>query len=209
MAPVNGRPFLDYQLAKLAREGCRKVVLCTGYLADKIQSHYGAGYLGMELLYSHEQSPLGTGGAIRQAITQLEESEFLVLNGDSLFDVPLADFMTRHRHDQNDCSLALRAVPEASRYGQVVLDGTRITSFLEKSADKQAGLINGGIYLINKTVFMRSTPMDKTFSIEKDFFQAQCAALRMGGFAYDAYFIDIGIPEDYKQAQDDFKRFAF
>jgi D-glycero-alpha-D-manno-heptose 1-phosphate guanylyltransferase len=208
MAPVRGRPFLDYQLNALSQQGFKKVILSTGHLAEKVSAHFGKKFKGMELVYSIETTPLGTGGAIRQAFTLFNDENILVLNGDSYFDIDLIKFSGFHTGASADCSLALRIVPDTSRYGAIEIDGqNNVLHFSEKSETKKPGLINAGVYLLNKTIFLNNIPDEKSFSIEKDFFMKVPGSIRLKGFPFDAYFIDIGIPTDYERAQHEFERF--
>jgi D-glycero-alpha-D-manno-heptose 1-phosphate guanylyltransferase len=210
LAPVNDKPFLDYSLKHLAHYGIKRVVLSVGYLADKVTAHYGNNFQGMEIVYSVEQEPLGTGGGIRLAMRQCHDYNILVLNGDSFFDIDLVSFYNKHSEAVSDASLALRKVDDASRYGTISLgEFDKISSFKEKSTQPKPGTINAGIYMLDSDSYMDETPVNKSFSIEKDFFEKKLNTLNIYGFTYPGYFIDIGIPEDYKQAQHDFKTFKY
>jgi len=210
MAPVNGEPFLNYQLNYLRHYGIKKVIISVGYLAEKIQSYYKSNFNGLEIDYVVEESPLGTGGGIRLALEQCKDDYALVLNGDSFFDVHLHDYFRLHINEDSQFSLTLRKVEDSSRYGTIETDANdRIVSFREKTNEKKAGRINGGVYILNKELYLKSTPEQLNFSIEKDFFEKQLTSLPIKGFEFDGYFIDIGIPEDYTKAQNDFKGFTY
>ena len=208
MAPVRGKPFLDYILNSLARQGIKKAILSTGHLSAIVSAHYGGNFGGLDLSYSVETEPLGTGGAVKKALLSCNDSPVLVLNGDSLFAIDLADFFSRHEAQKADCSIALRQVENSARYGRIEIDGDNtILSFSEKSAHSEKGLINGGIYLVNREAFLANIPATQAFSIEKDFFAKMVNKLRLKGFLFDDYFIDIGVPADYETAQHEFERF--
>lgn len=210
MAPVNGKPFLDYLLNYLSHYGIKKVVLSVGYLAEKISDHYGSHFNGLEISYAIEKEPLGTGGGIKMALKQCSTQEVLVLNGDSFFDINLRSFYNNHSEAISDCSLALRRVSNAARYGTITLDEfDLIEDFREKTNVPQEGIINAGVYILNRETYNTETPKSKNFSIEKDFFEKKLNKLSMHGFIYTGYFLDIGIPEDYKKAQHDFKTFKY
>jgi D-glycero-alpha-D-manno-heptose 1-phosphate guanylyltransferase len=210
MAPVNGRPFLEYLLKYLSHYKIKKVILSVGYLADTIVSHFGNRFEEMEISYSVENDPLGTGGGIRLAMEKSQSTNVLVLNGDSFFDINLDDFYEAHRNAQSDCSLALRKVQNASRYGTIRLDpDSRIKEFSEKNGLSQQGIINAGAYLLKRELFLEKTSANKNFSIERDFFESRLDELNIFGFTYEGYFIDIGIPDDYKKAQHDFAQFRY
>lgn len=216
MASVNEQPFLNYILNYLTHFNIDRIVISTGYLHHKIEEYYANLMLphswnGAEIIYSHEDEPLGTGGAIKLAMEKCLQQEILVLNGDSFFDINISQFYKQHIQSNSQHSMALREVENASRYGTVLLDEStrKIISFKEKSGLEVKGLINGGVYIINQNLFRSSTPHQTNFSIEKDFFEKQLYRQTILGFEFDGYFIDIGIPEDYERAQNEFKRFKY
>ena len=210
MAPVNRLPFLNYVFQYLKFFGIQKVILSTGYLSDKIISYYGQQYLGIEILYTKEETPLGTGGGIRLAMEQCQSKDVLVLNGDSFFDVNLNEYFIHHDKLKAQCSLALRKVDNASRYGTISLGfSNKIDSFKEKDGQEIPGLINGGVYILNRELYLNETKSNSAFSIEKDFFETKIQQMNICGFEFSGYFIDIGIPDDYHRAQIDFKEFKY
>jgi D-glycero-alpha-D-manno-heptose 1-phosphate guanylyltransferase len=209
MAPINNEPFLNYVFDYLKHYQIEHVVLSTGYLADKISEYYKNEFQGIKISYTKEEAPLGTGGGIRLAMEKCYTKHVLVLNGDSFFDVNLNQYFNQHSSFHSDCSLALRKVDNAARYGTIKLGNGFIKAFKEKDSIEKEGLINGGVYIINRELFLNKTEALKPFSIEKDFFETRINELNLMGFEYEGYFIDIGIPEDYKKAQDDFKGFAY
>jgi D-glycero-alpha-D-manno-heptose 1-phosphate guanylyltransferase len=209
MAPINKQPFLNYQLNYLLHSAIKNVVISTGHLAEKIKNYYGASYRGLNIRYVTEKIPLGTGGGIRLALEKADEKEVLILNGDSFFDIPVDAFNKLHGAQKSVASIALRKVDDASRYGTIVTDKRqRISSFSEKTNLAMPGTINGGVYILNTKTFMQHTPPGTAFSIETDFFEKQLG-LPIYGFEFDGYFIDIGVPQDYARAQDDFKAFKY
>lgn len=210
MAPVAGKPFLDYVFLYLRYYRIGHVVLSTGYLAHKVSDRYKAAFNGMRISYAVEETPLGTGGGIRLAMEQCSTKEILVLNGDSFFDVDLNAYSGQYRSCGSGGALALRKVENAARYGTISLGSDqRITAFKEKDGIEKQGLINGGVYLLNRELFMANTPAGTAFSIEKDFFETRLSEIKLCGFEHEGYFIDIGIPDDYRQAQEDFKEFKY
>jgi len=210
MAPVNDQPFLNYIFLYLKHFGITHVVLSTGYLSEKIADYYQNEYLGIKISYTKEEILLGTGGGIRLALEKCYTKDVLVLNGDSFFDVDLNVYYDQHTSFKSDCSLALRKVENAARYGTITLgDISTIKEFKEKDNLEVSGLINGGVYILNRELFLQKTEAIKSFSIEKDFYEKRINELHMFGFEHQGYFIDIGIPEDYKKAQDDFKGFKY
>jgi D-glycero-alpha-D-manno-heptose 1-phosphate guanylyltransferase len=209
MAEVAGKPFLDYQLKFLKAYGIRKVVLSTGYLSSVIESHYKKSFEGIDISYAIEKQALGTGGATRHAMLNTVDEDVLVLNGDSFFGIDLKEFYRQHKENAADVSIALRHVDDTSRYGRIETTAGRVMAFNEKIEQSLPGSINGGVYILKKDLFFEHTPAETSFSIEKDFFTALTGTIRIFGFLFDNYFIDIGIPDDYQRAQNDFERFAY
>jgi NDP-sugar pyrophosphorylase family protein len=201
LAPIHGRPYLAYLLEQLAEAGVREVVLLTGYRAEQVRSAFGTTYAGLRLTYSVERSPLGTAGALRQALPYLRSSTILVLNGDSYCAAPMADFLTFHHRQSADFGLVLTPVEDASRYGRVRVgrDG-RVLRFEEKSAASGSGWVNAGIYLVNRSL-IEEVPPDAPMSLERDLFPAWVHGKRCFGFACRARFLDIGTPESYAEAE--------
>ena len=200
MAPVGSRPFLEYLLDELVEQGIEQAVLAVSHKWETIQRHFGDAYREMSLLYSVEEQPLGTGGAIRQALGSIVDDDVLVLNGDTLFRVDLASMENTHRNSGVLLSIALKQVVDGGRFGRVEVsaDGV-ITNFLEKSAGGP-GWINGGIYMLNRNLFSEY-PMPAKFSFELDLVEPNIARIQPSAFQSDAYFIDMGIPEDYHRAR--------
>lgn len=197
--PVAGRPFLDYLISRLARLGIDDVILSTGYHAPRVREALPEGpLLGVRIRHSVEAEPAGTGGAVALAGPLLSD-RFIVLNGDTLFDVDvqvLAALLAQH--PEAEAAVALREVDDVGRYGRVTLDGNRITAFAEKSG-RGRGLINGGVYCLRKVALQR-LPAGPS-SLEQDFFPARAAEGRLCGCPFSGYFIDIGVPETLARAQ--------
>lgn len=204
MAPVNGKPFIDYVLKHLQTQGIQHFIFSLGYKSDAFTE-----YLVQTLnpdTYSLviEKEPLGTGGAIRYACSASREDHVLVVNGDSLFATDLSSQSDFHLSHQADCTLALKPMENFDRYGVVVLEEDQsILSFQEKKYYAK-GLINGGVYLLNKTSFLKEV-MPEKFSFETDYLQKLYPERKFYGIIQDGYFIDIGIPGDYQKAQNDLK----
>ncbi len=209
MAPINGRPFLEYQLNYLKSFGINRAVLSIGYLSHQIQSHFGSSFNGIEIVYAVEKTPLGTGGGIKLAYNELKTNEAVVVNGDTLFEVNIEDFFKLHRAKSSLFSLALRELDDVSRYGNVLInDENQIYKFAEKGSHHGEGLINGGVYIIHAE-FFENTNLPKKFSMEKDVFESCYKKRNFYGFPFSNYFLDIGIPEDFEKAQDDFPKLKY
>lgn len=197
MAPIAGRPFLRYLLDWLIAQGARRFVLAVGYRAEQIESYFGSAYRGAEIVYSREDAPQGTGGAIRQALERCETADAIVVNGDTYYEVDLSALLRTHRENNAELTLSLKPMTDFDRYGTVDLDETgRIVGFHEKKPVKE-GLINGGVYAVRRDA-AKNMPKGR-FSFEKEVLEP----LRLAAFGMvsDGYFIDIGIPGDYFRAQ--------
>jgi D-glycero-alpha-D-manno-heptose 1-phosphate guanylyltransferase len=209
MASVNGRPFLDYLLQYLEDLGFQRTILSVGHNHQPIMQHCGTAYGDLQLAYAVEKEPLGTGGALRLAMQQVQEPLVLVMNGDTFFEVDVPKLIMAHRSREAAVTLALRDVEDVSRYGSVIInEERRITGFAEKNQIAGKGLINGGMYVINRRYFI-SKELPEKFSFERDFLQKYYNTDRIFGLLCRQYFIDIGIPADYQKAQDDFKEFNY
>jgi D-glycero-alpha-D-manno-heptose 1-phosphate guanylyltransferase len=202
MALVAGRPFLDYVLASLERAGVRRVVLAVSYLASQISDHYGSRWNSLELDYSLETAALGTGGGFRLAMEKIRGDTFWALNGDSLLECDFKKMKTTHQAEHADLTIALRKVPDASRYGAAVWNGGQITGFQEKGGANGAAWINGGVYFCPKKV-LNSSPLGQKFSFEKEILEVGSSTKKIWGVPCEGFFIDIGVPEDFDRAQNE------
>jgi D-glycero-alpha-D-manno-heptose 1-phosphate guanylyltransferase len=204
MAPIAGRPFLSYQLDYWIAQGVDRFVLSVGYRHEAIVGHFGAAYHGVALDYAIEATPLGTGGGLLLALDKLADRQesFLLLNGDTYFEVDLKALQEFHARGVSDWTFALFRCAQAGRYmGMEVDENGRITAL--KSGTGQPGrLANGGVYLVNPDV-LRSAPWASgaSFSLEDDLLPATFGAgRRLFGKECAGTFIDIGVPEDYLRA---------
>ena len=201
MADINGTPFLVFLLQKLQIAGISHIILSTGYLHEKIENHFGNSFENLHITYSQETEPLGTGGAIQFALNKAETDNVLVLNGDTLFDIDFEKFNAFYRKKETILAVALRKEKDVSRYGSVKInEDAKIVGFSEKNANSGEGLINGGIYLLNKKLF-DNQKLPKIFSFEKEILEKRFIENDFFGLPFDSYFIDIGVPEDYARAQ--------
>jgi D-glycero-alpha-D-manno-heptose 1-phosphate guanylyltransferase len=209
IAPIAGQPFLNYILKYLKHFGFDKAVLSVGYQGEKIQDLYGNEFEGIKLEYAFEDEPLGTGGAIKFSMLKTTSEEVLVLNGDTFFEVDLDELYQVHEELLGDVTMVLREVEKPDRYGTVVLaEYDRVSQFNEKQEGLKSGLINGGVYLIDRGAF-ELVPLDQKFSIEQDYYAKYLELIKIHGYISTGYFIDIGIPEDYYTANEAFKGFKY
>jgi len=196
LAEVRGRPFLSYLLDQIAAAGVGSIVLCTGHMGEQVRSAFGDAYGGLRLTYSQESSPLGTGGALGKALHLFQSDPVLVLNGDSFYDLDLADFWKFHRAVNAAGSLALTEVEDTRRYGRACMqpDGA-ITGFAEKSDTAGPGWISAGIYLFSN-LLLRSIPQDRPVSLEREVLPSWVGR-GLYGYRGKGAFLDIGTPEAY------------
>lgn len=204
MAPVNGRPFLGYLFDYLERQQCTRVILSLGYKHKIITDWVEEQDVLFEIDCAIEQEPLGTGGGILAAMSIAETEDVAILNGDTMFDVHLAELKRFHKSNNAEATLALKKMHSFDRYGIVNTDAKGIITAFEEKQFCEEGLINGGAYFINTDAFMKRELPDK-FSFEKDYLEKFCGQRQFYGYISDSYFIDIGIPADYDKAQLDFK----
>jgi D-glycero-alpha-D-manno-heptose 1-phosphate guanylyltransferase len=195
MAPVAGRPFLAHVIEHWRKGGITRFIFSLGYMHEVIEAYLET----LDLSYTCvvEDQPLGTGGAIQAAALAAQTDNLLVTNGDTLFMVDAQALAQYHREKAALVTLALKPMQDFDRYGVVRVDEDgRVESFEEKKPVKE-GLINGGVYILAKPALTGTAP----FSFEKDYLEPQVENGRFFGFKSNAYFIDIGIPEDYNRAQ--------
>jgi len=207
LAPIAGRPFLDYLLTHLATAGIREVVLCTGYRSESIEAEYATGArLGLSIAYSAESSPLGTAGALKQAAALIQSNPFFLLNGDSFLDLDFDRLLTRHRATAATATMTLAQIASPLRYGAVTL---HTNGAVQTFADKPVGivkpspagtLINAGIYALNRDVLDEIPAAPPPVSFEHDTLPSLIGR-GLFGFVSPGFFIDIGVPDDYQRAQ--------
>ncbi len=206
LAPVNGKPFICFLLDQIIAGGCSRIVLSAGYKADQLQTALGREYRSVPLVYSVEDKPLGTGGALRRTLPSLDQFPVLVLNGDSYTDLKLDEYLRWHMAQDIAASMVLTEVPDIERFGSVQVSGSRIVSFEEKgfsNVAKPSNLINAGIYLLSR-YHIETIPADTVVSLERQCFPNW---ILTGFYAFTtvARFIDIGTPDSYSSVSSFFR----
>ncbi|MGD0548614.1 MAG: nucleotidyltransferase family protein [Terracidiphilus sp.] len=202
MVPIAGRPFLEWLLEALAAQGCDQVYLSVGHLYATIQDHFQNSFAGLGIQYVVEESPLGTGGAIRSALAAIRSDSAFVLNGDTYVLIDYRKMRDEHLHRGRPLSMSVVHQNDTGRYGQVVLDRDSVSSFREKGT-RGPGWINAGVYLIRKDIDWPEQ-LAACFSFENDFLAPEIARLHPWCHQCQGYFIDIGVPEDLDRAKSDF-----
>ena len=201
---VAGKTVLEWQIRLLTEVGVTTVVLASGHLHNVLYKHVGNIYAGMRIRYAKEEKRLGTGGAIQNAMKQIETSPFFVLNGDIL----LANFSLREMLTRFDCGMAgvllSVHVPDIRPYGEIVSDSEgKIQSFREKRPTHRAGYVNGAIYLFDRSITDTFPSNQETFSMEQDVFPY---ISNLYTLQTDGAWIDIGVPERLAYAREHFLR---
>ncbi len=201
LAELGGKPFIAYLLDRLVAQGFQKTVLCTGYMGEQVQAALGDEYQGMTLLYSREAQPLGTGGAIVQALPLVTSETVLILNGDSYCETDLPASLAWHQDRGASATVVMAHIEHGARYGRVEISGNgQIKRFVEKNPDLAGGgWINSGVYWFERTV-LAGLPQGRAFSLEKEVLGSWSGE---GLYGYRDYgrFLDIGVPEDHARAE--------
>ncbi len=198
LAPVQGRPFLAWLLDLLAQQGMRRVVLATGYKAERVQAAVGEDWRGMRIDYVVESTQLGTGGAIAKALQRIEGEDAFVLNGDTYLELDYARFAAAMRSQHAGLGMALAQVADVSRYGVVHIANERVTGFSEKGG-AGPGWINAGVYWLPRDVPVPDAT--QAFSFEDTVLHAAAGQGTLQAYTATDAFIDIGVPEDFQRAQ--------
>jgi D-glycero-alpha-D-manno-heptose 1-phosphate guanylyltransferase len=200
MAPIAGRPFLEWLLDAAFEQGIRRAILSVGYRSDAIRNHFGDRYGGIELAYAVEEEPLGTGGALRRALGEVVGTAAYVLNGDTYQDLDYGTLAAaRAQVPDTSLAIALRFVPEASRFGRAVVEDGRLLAF-RSGGSEGPGLINAGVYLASKGLF-EGCRLPDPFSFERDFLEPRIDRLSPAVYVAEGRFIDIGVPASFREAQ--------
>lgn len=201
MADIGGKPFLHYQLDYWRCQGVTDFILAVGYLHECVTDYFGDHYHGLPLRYSVEPAPLGTGGALLLAMEQLEnDAPFLLLNGDTFFEVDLTALHDVHRKHGADWTFALFCAQEDDRYMGMSLDADDRIQSLKTGSAKRGVTACGGVYIVNPGS-IDATRFEGQVSLEDHLLpQALAAGQKLQGAVFDSTFIDIGLPHDYDRA---------
>ena len=205
LAPINDKPFLYYLISYLQKYGVNRFIFSLGYKHDLIVTYIREFHSEIEAIFVVEDSPLGTGGAIKEALKISKSANILVVNGDTYFDFNLNDFYEKAILGQFPFTIALLKIENNYRYGFVELDEkNEIIRFCEKQESNNV-FINTGFYIINKEQLDFGANND-IFSLEKDFFESDLRKIKLYGIEFNDEFIDIGVPYDFNKAQTFFKQ---
>ena len=207
LIPIRDTTLTDHVLGLLKAHGIETVYLAIGYLAEQIQEHFGDGNaLGLKIKYVVEDEPLGTGGWMHLVDPADFTQDFIVLNGDNLFDLDFDAMLELHQKENALVTIGLSTVEDVEFYGVAELDGNKILRFVEKPKREEAPskLINGGYYLFSPDVFAH-IPKDKKFMFETDLFPKLAEMGKLCGYPSDGQWFDTGTPERWKKAEHEWK----
>jgi D-glycero-alpha-D-manno-heptose 1-phosphate guanylyltransferase len=201
IAEINGRPFLTFLLDQLLAAEIASVTLCVGYKSEQVNAVIGRQYHSLNVSYSEEKVPLGTGGALRLAAESLATEWILVMNGDSFIECDLSEYVRWHFANERSASLVMTKVPDVCRYGSLELDpNQRIIAFREKGQKQMAQVcINAGIYLIPRSVILKQRA-GVSFSLEHELIP-ELLISGLYGYDYAGRFVDIGTEKSFEEAQ--------
>ncbi|MFT7636888.1 MAG: D-glycero-alpha-D-manno-heptose 1-phosphate guanylyltransferase [Candidatus Omnitrophota bacterium] len=202
MAPIHGQPFLKYILDYFIKQGVSHFVLSVGYKYEVIQNYFKDEYRKIPISYSIEESPLGTGGALAFAERSLKTEEaFMAMNGDTWFEIDLKAMHAEHQMRGSAISIALTLVQDQGRFAEVQINSDKnITKFCYPAVSHGNGLINGGIYLMNRHVLKKYVDSMQLISLESQVFPRMLEAqTAIWGYESEARFIDMGLPQTYAE----------
>ncbi|WP_158291536.1 nucleotidyltransferase family protein [Marinicauda algicola] len=199
LAPVAGRPFLEYLLVKLKSEGVRRVILSVGYRHEAIVDHFGSAWNGLDLVYAVEESPLGTGGALALALEKAQREHVLAMNGDTLVDADFRALCARRAAAGAPFAMLVREIEDSGRFGVCQVEDGRLTGFAP-GLPGEPGWINAGVYCLASD-FLSRMALKIPCSFEADILPAALDRHTLVVEPTRAPFIDIGVPESYAHAQ--------
>lgn len=204
LAKIGDQPFLEILIDYIASQGGRRFILCVGHGSDDVEAHFKNKYHDREIVLSKEDSPLGTGGAIKQGSIHVKTARFLAMNGDCFCVIDYNRLIAFHQGQKSKATLAVTVMPDARDYGTIeIAPDKTIQAFKEKQPIAASAFINTGTYCFDRDVFsLVETPAK--FSIELDFFPH---LVGQGFYAFEVEnrFIDIGTPDRYQWAQEHLK----
>ncbi len=201
LAEVGGVSFLDILLKKIWEAGLKRVILTVSHMKEQFIEKYAH---DERILFSEEDEPLDTGGAVKKALTHATTPQVIVMNGDSYAPVDLDEMLAKHLQSGRPASLAVTEIDDISDRGSVRVEKDIIVGFEEKLPVKQSGLVNAGVYIFDTSIKEHMPPNEK-FSLEKELFPALAAQGLCNAHVIVGGVFDIGVPERYLVSEDYFK----
>lgn len=208
MAPVNNIPFLAHLFNYLIENQVSNIHVSVGYMHEKIINYFGYTYNSAKVSYSIENERLGTGGAFKFSLNSLNlDDNFLLLNGDSFFNIDLKKLLSFHKKNNSLFTLSLFEFFEPYRFGEVALGKSGTVEQLNEKSAISHGFANAGVYAVNPSIIeIINKHYEKSFSIEKSLINYLISNNHIvKAKKFKGKFIDIGIPQDYLKANNFFK----
>jgi D-glycero-alpha-D-manno-heptose 1-phosphate guanylyltransferase len=199
MAPVNGRPFIDFVIDYFFSQNIESFIFALGYKSDILRRHLVENYRHLSIEFTVEEEPLGTGGAIKLACSKTTGEHVFIANGDTLFKADINALTEMHLSKESQCTLTLKPMQDFDRFGRVAVDENNCVVSFDEKKYYQDGLINGGLYALDVQHFLNKN-FEQKFSFEKDYLEKFARQGKFFASVQSAYFIDMGIPEDYHRA---------
>ena len=206
LLPIKGKPLLEYIIENIKACGITDIIICTGYLGEKIKEYFSDGQkYGVHITYSQEHAPLQTGGALLKVKSFLQNEPFLLIYGDTLTNLHLKDFVDFHIEHKSTATIALTTVPHPSDFGQLTLHGIQLVNFYQKNKHGiKSNLINCGIYVFQPEIFEFFSQTKKSFFLE-DVIEHLISKRKVNGFVFEGQWFDVGNPNQYEKAIKEFK----
>jgi len=203
MAPIMDKPFLEYLILSLYNQGISKIILSIGYKKEIIKRYFCDYNPGIKILFSEENTPLGTGGALLSALNYSNSENIMVLNGDTFFNINLQKMYDFHLANHSYLTIATKKLNDKSRYLGLPVENERI---LKKKTPNSSMLFNGGIYIFSRSALNLFKSDKQFFSLEKEIFTYFFDRGHVQSYYEDREFIDIGVPIDYFRADQFFNQ---
>lgn len=207
LLPIKSKPILEYLVEKIKQAEVKEIIICLGYLGEKIKETFGEGQkFGIKISYSQEKKPLGTGGALKKIKNFLKNDSFFVIHGDILTNFSFKDLINFHKNQKTVATMALTLVKNSSLFGQIKLHGTKIVNFQPKNKKpkEKSSLVDAGIYIFNKEIFNYFPQKKESFSLE-EVLEKLMAENKLSGFVFEDQWFDVGTLASYEEAIKKFK----
>jgi len=205
LLPIKGKPLLEYTIDNLKNNGISEIIICIGYLGEKIKEHFGDGKrYGIKIIYLQEKNSVQTGGALLMAKKILNANSFLLIHGDILTNLSLKDLIDFHKSQKTISTIALTTVKEPTDFGQLQLHGTKLVGFYQKKQDVRSNLVNCGIYVFEPPIFDYFPKNKKRFLLE-DVIEQLINEKKVSGYVFEDQWFDVGTPKNYEKAIKQFK----
>ncbi|NTU46209.1 nucleotidyltransferase family protein [Candidatus Roizmanbacteria bacterium] len=207
LLPVQGKPLLEHLIEQLKKSEITEIILCIGYLGEKIKDYFGDGSKwGIHIVYLEEKEPLFTGGAVKQAQALVHDAPFLIIHGDILTTLSFQDLIDFHIKEHAVATIALSPTSHPGEYGQFKLQGTKLLDFYQKSdaKDVKSLLVHTGIYVCEPELFQYFPKTSDTFLLE-DIITKIIDQKKGNGFMFEGQWFDVGSTENYEKAIKEFK----